>query len=105
MTDRELELQLRAWYGAEVPDSEVAPVALRASVLALPRTVVRPAVIVWRRRVSLLAAAAVLAATLVGLLVLGPGHAPTPSPSPSTSAESSLLLVEPSLAPTATPFN
>jgi WD40-like Beta Propeller Repeat len=105
MTDRELELQLRAWYRAEVPASEVAPAALRASVLAVPGTVGRPAVIVTRRRISLLAAAAVLAATLIGLLVIGPGHAPTPTPSPSASAESSLLLVEPSLAPTPTPFD
>ena len=105
MTDRELELQLRAWYRAEVSAADVAPAALRASVLAVPRTVVRPAVIVSRRRVSLLAAAAVLAVTLIGLLVLGPGHTPTPTPSPSASAQSSLPLVQPTLAPTPTPFD
>jgi len=105
MTDRELELQIRAWFRAEVPASEVAPAALRARVLVLPRTVIRPAVIVSRRRISLLAAAAVLAVTLIGLLALGPGHAPTPAPSPSASAQSSLSLVEPSLAPTPTPFD
>jgi hypothetical protein len=105
MTERELELQLRAWYRSEVPATEAAPIALRASVLTVPRTVVRPAVVLSRRRISLFAAAAVLVATLIGLLALGPGHTPTPTSSPSASAESSAVLVGPSLEPTPTPFD
>ena len=105
MTDQQLERELRAWFRTEIPAAEMAPAALRASVTAIPRTVVQPTVIVSRRRISLLAAAAVLAATLIGLLVFAPGRAPSQTPSPSASAESSLLLVEPSLAPTPTPFD
>jgi Tol biopolymer transport system component len=106
MTDRELELQLRAWYRGEVPASEMAPAALRLTVAAIPQTVVRPTVIASRRRVSLIAAAAALAATLIGLLALGPGHAPTQTPSPSRSdVTSSLLVVAPSIEPTPTPFD
>src|SRR2546426_10671511 len=105
MPDRELELQLRAWYRAQVPATEAAPSALRASVAAIPRTVVRP-VIVSRRRVSLLAVAAVLAATLVGLVALGPGHAPTVTPSPPASGPvSTTPIVAPSVEPTPTPLD
>ena len=44
MTDRELEARLRAWYRAEVGESETAPLALRRDVAAIPRTRHRRAV-------------------------------------------------------------
>jgi Tol biopolymer transport system component len=106
MTDRELELQLRAWYRADVPAAEMAPPALRLSVAAIPKTVVSPTLIVSRRQVSLIAAAAALAVTLIGLLALGPGRTPTQTPSPSPSeVTSSLPVVAPSIEPTPTPFD
>ena len=46
MTDPELEQRLRAWYGAEVGDTETAPDDLRESLGAIPATMptrLRPA--------------------------------------------------------------
>ena len=36
MTNDELERRLRAWYGAEIGDDEVAPSPLRDAVMAIP---------------------------------------------------------------------
>jgi dipeptidyl aminopeptidase/acylaminoacyl peptidase len=106
MTDQQLELELRVSFRADVPVLEPAPAALRTSVAAIPRTVAPPFVIVARGRARLLAAAAALAATLIGLLLLGPGRPrPTPSPTPSDPTSTNTSVVEPSVAPTASPFD
>lgn len=91
MIDREFELELRAWYSADVPISEMAPATLRASVAAIPRTVVRPVVMgTSRRRIVLLAAAAMVGVTLGALLIGGPGEQSTPPPSARATLESTL---------------
>jgi hypothetical protein len=72
MTDRELEQQVRAWYVAEVGETEPAPEDLRERVGAIPATtptILRPRV--RRRGFTLLAVAAVL--VLGGVLAAGSG--------------------------------
>src|SRR5438093_13078565 len=87
MTDQQLERELRAWFHAAVPASETAPGALRAGVAWIPRTVEAPRLVVSRRRLGLLAVAAALAATLIGLAIAGPGGwLPTRSPLASAPA-------------------
>ena len=85
MTDRQLELQLQAWYRAAVPDTEVAPAALRADVMAIPTLAPRPLVLVrpWSR-FQLVAAAALLGVLVAGLLLAsGTVHLVAPAPSAS----------------------
>jgi len=101
MTDEMLELRLREWYRADTAPAD-APVDLRASVLAIPEAVVRPAAF-RASRFILLAAATLLAIAVVGgALVVGSAlfrlnrQGPVPTPS-------SLLSPPPSSAPTATP--
>jgi len=90
MTDRELELQLRSWFHAAVPASETAPADLRASVVAIPRTVRRALVpFESRRRIALLAVAALLSIAIVGLGMTSIGDpSATPGPSASPAATS-----------------
>jgi len=103
MTDQQLELELRAWFRAEVPAHEAAPAALHASVAGIPRTVVSPTIVVSRRRVGLLAVAALIA-VFSSWLIVGPGLGPTPSPTPRPNGTPSSSAKEPTLQPTPTPF-
>ncbi len=94
MTDRELEERLRAWYAAEVGESERAPAEMRERIMAIPASTPMPLRPIARRRnFTLLAVAAVL--VVGGGLAAGAGlmrftSVVTPSPSdlavvPSTS--------------------
>jgi hypothetical protein len=87
MIDRDLELQVRGWFAAEVPVSVAAPQPLRTAVRAIPRTVSRPVVIAESRaRFALLAAAAaIVVLATIGALLLSTGHSPTPSVSPAST--------------------
>jgi len=70
MTDRELEQRLRAWYAAQVVETETAPEDLRASLAAIPATAPAPLRPISRRQgFTLLAAAAIL--VLGGALAAG----------------------------------
>ena len=61
MTDRELEERLRAWYAAEVGESERAPAEMRERIMAIPASTPMPLRPIARRRnFTLLAVAAVL---------------------------------------------
>ena len=61
MTDRELEERLRAWYAAEVGESERAPAEMRERITAIPASTPMPLRPIARRRnFTLLAVAAVL---------------------------------------------
>ena len=95
MTDHELEQRLRTWYRAEIPAAEVAPGALRASVVAIPGAIPAPPRLLGpRRNIRLLAIAAVLAAALVGVALLAGSRpfrlptvvAPSDGPSAPTTA-------------------
>jgi len=111
MTDRELELQLRAWYRVEIPATEIAPPALRESISAIPGRVGRPLALVRsRRRLGLLAAAAVLLVILGGLLLVGSNYITNivPPASPEASSEQSpaaSALETPDLRPRGLPAN
>jgi Tol biopolymer transport system component len=104
MTDEELERRLRNWYRDDIPADETAPIALRASLEAIPgASLVRGRRITSRRAATLLAAAA-----LVGLLaataVIGgfPRTRPVPSVVPSqlpSALPSALQSSQPSIAP------
>jgi hypothetical protein len=90
MTDHELDEGLRAWYRREVGEHERAPSALRVGVSAIPRTVPVKARFENRRTV-LLAAAAILAALLIGgAITVGSGilRLGTIQPSPSVPGPS-----------------
>jgi Tol biopolymer transport system component len=105
MTDRELDLRLRAWYHADVPATETAPAALRASIAAIPRTGSGTVVRFPRRFLGLAAAATLLIGLLAATLLLTTGHAVIkPAPSTSSSLAPSAPLVfatsEPSTTPT-----
>jgi hypothetical protein len=106
MTDRELEQRIRAWYRTEL-DQQVAPLDLRASIVAIPSTEMPRAFGVRRpQRLSLLAAAAILAVTaLVGALAVGSGlvHLSSVLP-PAPSSEPSFLVTatEPIASPAST---
>jgi Tol biopolymer transport system component len=100
MTDEQLEQRLRDWYRAEVPDREVAPIALRTALGTIPReSTLRGRRFGSRRSITLLAAAA-LVGLLAGTAVVGgfPGPRPAPaiilpsrlpSPQPATSLQPS----------------
>jgi hypothetical protein len=81
MTDRDLELQLRAWYGLNVPVTESAPPTLRSVVLAIPRTGPRPLVPLERRRTLVLVAAALVVLAVAGAILVGGFPFPTVKPS------------------------
>jgi hypothetical protein len=86
MTDRELELQLRAWYGREIDAAEIAPASLRAAVRSIPvdRPETGPSAVRLRRPTWLLAAAVLLVTLLVvGAVAVGSRHPPTVTPLPS----------------------
>src|SRR5688500_3526337 len=91
MTDQQLEQRLRSWYQAEIPINEVAPTALRSSVVAIPRAnPARPRPLGPARTRRVLALAAVLTTAAVGAALLagsGPFRLPTvvaPSDAPTT---------------------
>jgi Tol biopolymer transport system component len=93
MTDEQLEQRLRDWYRAEVPDREVAPVALRTALAAIPRaSTLRGRRIGSRPGITLLAAAA-LVGLLAGTAVVGGFPSPRPAP----------VVVLPSRMPSALP--
>lgn len=102
MTDHDLEGRLRAWYRAEVEDSDRAPIALRSVVpsLAVPSTA-------GLNRLgalsTTLAAATIAVAALVGLTMMTqpPAVGPSLAPGPSTVAVPSLgpATAMPSTAP------
>jgi Tol biopolymer transport system component len=103
VTERDFEHFLRAGL-REMPD-DAAPSALRASVLGIP-AVLGPVphgrvVGGWRfpalNRFApiLLAATAVIAAILIGILARSPEVGPTPIPGPTNSAESSGGAISP----------
>lgn len=75
MTERELEQRLRDWFQAEFGDGLEAPTELRAIVAGIPDTMPTPVTVFGgRRNLALLAAAAMLAALLVGgALAVGSG--------------------------------
>jgi hypothetical protein len=86
MTDRELELQLRAWYRREIHAAEVAPASLRAAVQSIPvgRPETGPSAVRLRRPTWLLAAAVLLVTLLVvGAIAVGSRNPPTVTPLPS----------------------
>jgi hypothetical protein len=83
MTDHELDVQLRAWYDRAVPAGTIAPAALRASVLEIPRASVRSGWLGPNRRLALVAAAAAAFAAFVGVLLVAPGGQVQPPASPS----------------------
>jgi hypothetical protein len=77
MTDRELELQLRAWYRARADQSMTAPAELAASVLAIPdEEPVRPEFFGSRRTLLLMAAALLLALVVGTAVAIGEGLLP-----------------------------
>jgi hypothetical protein len=83
MTDRELELRLRAWYRREIDAAEVAPASLRAAVRSIPveRPETGPSAVRLRRPTWLLAAALLLATLLVaGALAVGSRNPPAVTP-------------------------
>lgn len=86
MTDDQLEARLRDWYRAEIPADESAPAGLRSSLATMPQT--SPASRRWlapQRRLTLLAAAALLAVAIVGgAVAVGSGIVKLPSVPPST---------------------
>ena len=102
MTDRELEQRIRAWYRSEL-DQQVAPLDLRASVVAIPSAETPRAFGVRRpHRLSLLAAAAILALTaLIGALAVGSGLVhlnsvlPPASPDASTTEPADTAVASP----------
>ena len=110
MTDHDLEQRLRAWYRAEIDESERAPEQLRADLATLAQTVARSrrlSTAGWRfpamNRFAPLAVAAtaVVVAILIGigLLVRPPDVGPSPVPAPTHSA-----TFEPTATPAARPL-
>lgn len=107
MTDQQLELELRAWFRANVPATEAAPPSLRVTVLAVPRTAPRPLIRVeGRRPFALVAAAALVAIAIAGVVLVGGITLPTPKPSPTphpgspapSFADEATLLPSPPIA-------
>ena len=97
MTDRELEGRIRAWYAAEVGDTETAPDDLRDSLGAIPATTPTPLRARDRRRgFTLLAVAAVLVAG--GALAAGSGVI---RPRPAVTPAPNVAVVAPSASPAA----
>ena len=104
MTNQELERQLRDWYAAEIRTNEPAPPALYGRLAVLSETAALGAPTPLYRRMSLLAAAALLAALAAGAVAVGSGIFKLPelrlavvSPSPEPSQISATPL--PSTAP------
>jgi hypothetical protein len=94
MTDEELERRLRAWYRSEIPDDETAPVGLRLALAQIPSTVPSPLHgSSTRRRMGMLAVAAVLT-TLVGGALVGSGTFRT-SPDVRPSNPAVVILPDP----------
>ncbi len=99
MTDRELEQRLRAWYAAEVAETESAPADLRETLATIPMTTRLPLRPLTRRRgFTLLAAAALLVAG--GALVAGSGAVRL---SPSVTPAPDVAVVPPTTPPTVAP--
>ncbi len=96
MTDRDLEQRLRAWYSAEVGETETAPDDLRQVLATIPSTTPTP-LRAWRQRrgFTLLAVAAVL--VVGGALAAGSGII---SPRPATTPAPNVAVVVPSGSPT-----
>ena len=88
MTDEELERRLRAWYDSEIPDDEAAPTALRSALSAIPIVVPSPSRgTASRRRIGMLAVAAVLTTALAGgVLVASGAFRRSPNTRPSDPA-------------------
>jgi hypothetical protein len=100
MTDRDLERRLRAWYVAEVGETEPAPSDLRESLGAIPSTtptILRP--LRRRRGLTLLAAAAIL--LVGGAVAAGSGLLRLTSVVPPTPSQA--LLATPGPSPSETP--
>jgi hypothetical protein len=100
MTDRELEQRLRAWYAAELAETQQAPIELRERIAAIPDSYPAPRRPLARPRdLRLLAVAAIL--LVGGALAAGAGLVRLPSvvrPAPSDA-----VLVTPVPSPSATP--
>ena len=100
MTDRELEERLRAWYGAQVGETETAPADLRQTLTTIPATM--PVPLRARggsRPFTLLAVAAVL--IVGGALAAGSGLM---RPKPVVTPVPNVAVVVPSGPPaSATP--
>jgi hypothetical protein len=102
MTDEQLEQRLRAWYRAEISDGETAPLSLRISLAAIPRTASSPARRMGGRRgITLLAAAALLLAG--GLIAAGSGLVRLTSVLPAPPSPHSSFRVVPPPAIEASP--
>jgi hypothetical protein len=93
MTDRELEQRLRAWYRAEINESESAPLELRTSLMAIAGAPSPSLNVVPGRRNLALLVAAVLATGLLigGAIAVGSGlvrlsSVVPPAPSPDSSS-------------------
>jgi hypothetical protein len=77
MTNRELERELRTLYRAMADESDTAPAALVASVLAIPEEErVGPRLLGSRRTMLLLAAALLLASVVGSAIAIGAGLIP-----------------------------
>jgi Galactose oxidase, central domain/Kelch motif/WD40-like Beta Propeller Repeat len=100
MTDRELEQRLRAWYAADVGETQTAPDDLRQVLATIPATTPTPLHARDRRRgFTLLAVAAVL--VVGGALAAGSGII---NPRPVVTPVPNLAVVVPSGSPSsATP--
>ena len=99
MTDQQLELELRAWFRADVPALEAAPSGLRELVVGIPRTTAPPLAVLRRPgsrgRLALVGLAAVLAAAIIGLQLLGWGRPqPTELPTQSPASASPFATVQ-----------
>ena len=108
MNDRELEQRLRAWYGTEVGETEVAPDAMRQTLTTIPATTRLPLrARDGRRPFTLLAVAAVLivgGAIAAGSGLVRPTPVVTPVPNvavvaPSESAASATPVPTPNVRP------
>jgi Tol biopolymer transport system component len=102
MTDRELEQRLRAWYAAEVGESEKAPEDLRASLATIPSTTPVPLRPLARRRgLTLLGIAAVL--VVGGAVAAGAGLLRFNTVKPPLPSTAVLTTQPPSETPAETP--
>jgi len=88
MTDDELERHLQVWFSTEIRPDEAAPSALRAALAGIPAAVSAPhRRLAPRRRIGMLAVAAVLTTLISGGILVGSGTIrPSPEKSPSDPA-------------------